>query len=349
MSQNDVLLQDEIDALMSTVNGEDDSATQSKETSRIRPYNPATQHRVIRERLHALDMVNERFARLFRISLFNLIRRNADITVDSMRYESYSTFSRNVPVPTNINLVNVKPLRGTAMVVFPPNLVFMVVDNLFGGDGRFHTKSEGREFTSTEQRIIRRLLSLATDAYQEAWQAVFPVQISYLRSEMQAKFANITNSPNEIVVNTTFHLEVGNLASDFQICMPFAMIEPLKDLLVNPVTDRDSQNEDLWSKRIAGELKETSVELVADFAAVTRRISEVLALKVGDVLPISLPDKVTARVDNIPVIECDYGSLNDHRALCVSKVIEHAPVTLLPTDNLNKHPARGERKNKHEQ
>ncbi|WP_461481189.1 flagellar motor switch protein FliM [Porticoccus sp.] len=348
MSQSDVLLQDEIDALLNTVSGDSDTPSSQKEASRIRPYNPATQHRIIRERLHALDIVNERFARLFRISLFNLIRRNADITVDSMRYESYSTFSRNVPVPTNINLVSVKPLRGTAMVVFPPNLVFMVVDNLFGGDGRFHTKSEGREFTSTEQRIIRRLLSLATDAYQESWQAVFPVEISYLRSEMQAKFANITNSPNEIVVNTTFHLEVGNHASDFQICMPFAMIEPLKDLLVNPVTDRDSQNEALWNKRIAGEIKETHVEIVADFASITRRISEVLALKVGDVLPITLPEKVTARIDSIPIIECDYGSLNEHRALSVSRVIEHAQVPVLPSEQLNKHPSSRAGKSKHE-
>ena len=108
--------------------GDDDDASATPVDSRVRPYDPTTQHRVIRERLHALDMINERFARSFRIGLFNLIRRNADITVDSMRYESYSTFSRNVPMPTNINLVAMKPLQGTAMVVFPPNLVFMVVD-----------------------------------------------------------------------------------------------------------------------------------------------------------------------------------------------------------------------------
>ncbi|NQY84030.1 MAG: flagellar motor switch protein FliM, partial [Alcanivorax sp.] len=218
MAQDDLLSQEEIDALLNGPGGDDESPA-SKEP-RLRPYDPASQHRVIRERLHSLDIINERFARHFRVSLFNLIRRSADITVDSVRYQSFKDFARNLPVPTNLNLIAMKPLRGTGLVVFPPSLVFMVVDNLFGGDGRFVTKSEGREFTNTEQRIIQRLLKLAIDGYQDAWKSVYSLEISYLRSEIQAKFANITNSPNEIIVNTTFHLEVGNLASDFQVCMP---------------------------------------------------------------------------------------------------------------------------------
>src|SRR5690554_2073862 len=236
MSQDDLLSQDEINALLKGVSGDDEPVASNDGQDRIRPYDPATQHRVIRERLQAMDIINERFARHFRMGLFNLLRRSADITVDSVRYLSNSEFSRNVPVPTNINISGMKPLRGSALIVFPPAMVFMVVDNLFGGDGRFLTRSEGREFTSTEQRIILRLLKLATDAYEESWKPIYPLELSYLRSEMQAKFANITNSPNEIVVNTTFHLEVGNLSSEFHICMPYNMIEPLKDLLTNPLT-----------------------------------------------------------------------------------------------------------------
>ncbi len=328
MSKNDLLLQDEIDALLSSVSGEaDDTASKSRSEQRIRPYDPSTQHRIIRERLHGLDLINERFARQFRISLFNLIRRNADITVESMRYQSYSNFSRNLPVPTNINLVNMQPLRGTALVVFPPNLVFMVVDNLFGGDGRFLTRSEGREFTSTEQRIIRRLLTLATDAYQDAWKSIYPLQISYLRSEMQAKFANITSSPNEIIVNTSFHLEVGSMASDFQICFPYSMIEPLRDMLTNPSSDSQNQRDGSWNRRMAGEIRHTEVQLVADFVAVPSRIGEVLSLKIGDVLPIELPETVTAKVDGVPVMECAYGSLDEHRALRILRIIDHEPQT----------------------
>ena len=321
MSQDDLLSQEEIDALLNGPGGDDDAP---KAKSSLQRYDPASQHRVIRERLHSLDIINERFARQFRVSLFNLIRRSADITVDSVRYQSFKDFARNLPVPTNLNLIAMKPLRGTGLVVFPPSLVFMVVDNLFGGDGRFVTKSEGREFTDTEQRIIQRILRLAIDAYQDAWKSVYALDISYLRSEIQAKFANITNSPNEIIVNTTFHLEVGNLASDFQVCMPYSMIEPLREQLNNPVVDGHDGVDHAWSQRMAGEIRQSEVELVAEFVNVSSRISEIMSLQPGDVLPIELPDAVTARVDGVPVLECEYGSRDQQRALRVSRVIDHA-------------------------
>ncbi|XKE45452.1 flagellar motor switch protein FliM [Halomonas organivorans] len=324
MAQDDLLSQDEIDALLKGVSGDDEPTAGGGGQPKMRPFDPATQHRIIRERLHALDIINERFARHFRMGLFNLIRRSADITIDSVKYQSYSDFSRNVPVPTNINIIAMKPLKGSALIVFPPTLVFMVVDNLFGGDGRFLTKSEGREFTNTEQRIIQRMLQLAIDAYGESWKSVYPLEISYLRSEMQSKFANITNSPNEIVVNTSFNLEVGNLASSFQICMPYSMIEPLRDLLTNPLNDGHQDQDGSWSKRMAGEIRQSEVELVANFADIPSRIAQVLSLKVGDVLPLELPETVTASVDGVPVMECDYGSQHDQRALRVLRLFDHA-------------------------
>jgi flagellar motor switch protein FliM len=331
MSLEDLLSQEEIDTLLKGVSGEDDAPERSEpspeQTHSIRPYNPATQHRVIRERLHALDVINERFARYFRMALFNLIRRSADITVSGVRYQSFSEFSSNVPVPTNINLLAMKPLRGTVLTVFPPNLVFMVVDNLFGGDGRFLAKSEGREFTRTEQRIIRRLLSLAIDAYQDAWRSVYPLEIEYLRSEMQAKFANITSSPNEIVINTTFHLEVGNLASDFNIVIPYLMIEPLRQLLNGPLTDSDPEAERLWGKKMAGEITQSHIELVADFTEIDSTIGQLMALQVGDVLPIELPDTILTRVDGVPVMTCEYGSQNGLCALLVKDLIDHSTAT----------------------
>ncbi|MDL4861241.1 flagellar motor switch protein FliM [Halomonas elongata] len=324
MSQDDLLSQDEIDALLKGVSGDDEATGSGGSAPKVRPFDPASQHRIIRERLHTLDIINERFARHFRMGLFNLIRRSADITVDSVRYQSYSEFSRNVPVPTNINMIAMKPLKGSALIVFPPNLVFMVVDNLFGGDGRFLTKSEGREFTNTEQRIIQRMLRLAIEAYSDSWRSVYPLEISFLRSEMQAKFANITNSPNEIVVNTNFNLEVGNLASSFQICMPYSMIEPLRDLLINPLSDGHQDQDSTWTRRMAGEIRHSTVELVADFADLPSRIADVTALEVGDILPLELPETVTAKVDGVPVMECEYGSQHGQRALRVLRLFDHA-------------------------
>ncbi|WP_299595876.1 flagellar motor switch protein FliM [uncultured Microbulbifer sp.] len=337
MSQDDLLSQEEIDALLH--GGDGDSGESNNSTSdspQMRPYDPASQQRVIRERLHSIDVINERFARNFRVSLFNLIRRSADISVESVRYQSFKDFARNLPVPTNLNLIAMKPLRGTGLMVFPPAMVFMVVDSLFGGDGRFVTRNEGREFTNTEQRVIQRVLNLAINAYQDSWRSVYPLEISYLRSELQARFANITNSPNEIIVNTTFHLEVGNLSERFQICMPYSMIEPLRDRLANPMVDGRDPGDQTWNRRMAGEIRQSEVELVAEFANIPSRIGKVLALKPGDILPIDLPSKVTARVDGVPVLECEYGSRKGVSALRVAKVIERtAPRPTSLTSNFN--------------
>lgn len=156
----DFLSQDEVDALLKGVTGESDDADEhADDPSSIRSYNLGTQERIVRGRMPTLELVNERFARYLRIGLFNYMHRSAEISVGPIRVQKYSEFIRNLVVPTNLNLVMAKPLRGTALFVFDPNLVFLVVDNMFGGDGRFHTRVEGRDFTATEQRIIQGLLT----------------------------------------------------------------------------------------------------------------------------------------------------------------------------------------------
>ncbi|OHV12013.1 flagellar motor switch protein FliM [Kushneria phosphatilytica] len=322
---DDMLSQEEIDALLKGVSGDQDEtvARETADGKKIRPFDPASQQRVVRGRLHALDIINERFARRFRMSLFNLIRRSADITVGPVKIQKYSDFTRNLPVPANINLISMKPLRGNALLVFPPNLVFLIVDNLFGGDGRFLTKSEGREFTHTEQRIIRRLLDLALESYSEGWQTVYPVELEYHRSEMQVKFTNITSTANELVVNTSFHVEVGSFGSDFHICMPYSMIEPIREVLTGPLQKNDPDEDKSRMQRLAGEVKRSSVELIADFTTIETTMSQVARLQVGDVLPIDLPGEISARVDGVPVMTCNYGTLNGQKALRVKQLVDH--------------------------
>ena len=174
-----ILSQAEIDALLNGDSEVKDEPTASVSgESDIRPYDPNTQRRVVRERLQALEIINERFARHFRMGLFNLLRRSPDITVGAIRIQPYHEFARNLPVPTNLNLIHLKQLRGTGLVVFSPSLVFIAVDNLFGGDGRFPTKAEGREFTHTEQRVINRMLKLALEGYSDARKAINPLEVS---------------------------------------------------------------------------------------------------------------------------------------------------------------------------
>ncbi|WP_445493816.1 flagellar motor switch protein FliM [Photorhabdus sp. SF281] len=320
MSDN-ILSQAEIDALLNGDSASDDAENTASGENEVRPYDPNTQRRVVRERLQALEIINERFARHFRMGLFNMLRRSPDITVGAIKIQPYHEFARNLAVPTNLNLVHLKPLRGTALFAFAPSLVYIAVDNLFGGDGRFPTKVEGREFTHTEQRVINRMLRMALDSYRDAWDSIFKIEVEYIRSEMQVKFTNITTSPNDIVVTTPFQVEIGALSGEFNICIPFAMIEPLRERLTNPPLENVRQEDSLWRESLVKQVQHSELELVANFVDIPLRLSKILQLQPGDILPIDKPERLIVHVDGVPVLTSQYGTLNGQYALRIEHLI----------------------------
>lgn len=314
------LSQDEVDALLKGVNGEQDEVKNEVDPSAVRDYNLATQERIVRGRLPTLEIINERFARLLRIGLFNFLRRTSEVSVGSVRISKYSDFIRNLVVPTNLNLVQIKPFRGTALMIFDPNLVFLLVDNLFGGDGRFHTRVEGRDFTQTEQRIIKRLLDIVTESYMKSWEPVYRIECEYVRSEMNTQFANIA-TPNEVVVSTTFTIELGDESGELHFCMPYAMIEPIRDILSSSLQGEVLGVDRRWVRLMTQQIQGAEVELVSDLAKTRMTLNDVLNMKMGDVIPLSLSETVEAKVDNVPVMECKYGIFNGQYALRVEKLL----------------------------
>jgi len=241
MAVNDLLSQDEIDALLHGVSSSDidTDAEDDLADGEAREYDFTTQDRIVRGRMPTLEMVNERYARLFRISLFNLLRRSAEISVGGVQMLKFSEYVHSLFVPTSLNMVRIKPLRGTALFVLDPKLVFMVVDNYFGGDGSFHTKIEGREFTPTERRVIQIILDQVFVDLKEAWSPVMDLDFEFINSEVNPQFANIV-SPSEVVVVTTFHVEIEGGGGDFHITMPYSMLEPMREILdAGLQSDRD--------------------------------------------------------------------------------------------------------------
>jgi len=317
----DFLSQDEVDALLKGVTGETDEPEESQgEGSSIRSYNIGTQERIVRGRMPTLELVNERFARYLRIGLFNYMHRNAEISVGPIRVQKYSEFIRNLVVPTNLNLVVAKPLRGTSLFIFDPNLVFLVVDNMFGGDGRFHTRVEGRDFTATEQRIIQGLLGVVFAEYSKSWKPVHDINFEYVRSEMNSQFANIA-TPSEIVISTTFTLEFGGATADMHICFPYSMLEPIRDLLYSTMQSDQLSSDKRWIGTLRKQLQGAEVELVAHLGSGKITLGQILKLKVGDVIPLNISERIEALVDNVPLMECSYGQQNGQYALKLERFI----------------------------
>lgn len=320
MSADKFLSQDEIDALLKGVEGDDDSDASGKDEAGVRNYNLATQERIVRGRMATLEIINERFARLLRIDLFNFLRRTVEISVGPVRIIKYTDFIRNLVVPTNLNLIHMNPLRGTGVLVLDPTLVFLLVDNMFGGDGRFHTRVEGRDFTETEQRIIQRVLNILFDAYQKAWAPIYPVQFEYIRSEMNTQFASIA-TPNEVVVAITFNVELGPNSGEIHFCVPYAMVEPIKDLLTSSLQGENLGGDKRWVKLMTQQVQAAEVEIVANLTTRKMMVADLLALKVGDVIPVNIQDTVEGQIDNVPIMECRYGVFNGQYALKVEKMI----------------------------
>lgn len=319
MSQ-DFLSQEEVDALLKGVTGEADEEQHEEESGGVKNYDLGRQERIVRGRMPTMELINERFARYFRIGLFNYMHRSTEISVGPVRVQKYSDFIRNLVVPTNLNLIQMKPLRGTGLVVFDPNLVFLVVDNMFGSDGRFHTRVEGRDFTPTEQRIIQGLLNVFFTEYAKAWKPVYEVEFEYIRSEMNTQFANIA-TPSEIVVAFTFTIELSGNSAEMHMCLPYSMIEPIRDVLYSTMHSEQAGSDQRWTGMLRKQLGLAEVELVARLGESKITLGDVAKLKTGDVVPISIADLVTVTIDGVPLMDCQYGINNGQYALKVSQFV----------------------------
>ena len=322
MSANELLSQDEIDALLhgvdtGDVETQDDGVPDGKPV----PYDLTSQDRIVRGRLPTLEMINERFARSFRVSLFNMLRRSTQIEVGNVRMLKFNEYIRNLYVPTSLNMVKIKPFRGVALVVLDPKLVFSMVDNYFGGNGRFHANIEGREFTPTEMHIIRKVLSLVFENMQDAWTPVSPVAFEYINSEVNPQFANIV-TPTEVVVISTFQIELEGGGGELHVTMPYSMVEPLRELLNAGVQNDRSDADERWTSALQEEMKNAEIPLHSHLTETQITLREVLELKPGDIIPIEIPDLQVLRAQDVPVFLGKYGISNGVSAI---KIVRPVP------------------------
>ncbi|PHS70591.1 MAG: flagellar motor switch protein FliM [Methylophaga sp.] len=319
----DILSQDEVDALLNGMDGGDiEAEVDDVDDSLARQYDFGNEDRIIRGRMPTLEMVNERFGRYLRISLFGMLRRSAEISVSGVQVLKFSEYIHTLFVPTSINLIHLHPLRGTGLVVFEPNFVFTVIDNYFGGEGRFQARIEGREFTATELRVIHIILELCFRDFTEAWSPVMDVEFEFVTHEVNPQFANIV-SPSEVVVISTFHVELDGGGGDIHLTLPYSMLEPIRDLLDTGLQSDRSSDDGRWKTSLSEEILHADVNLSAELATTELNLKQILKLKEGDILPIDMPKTVTSKIEGIPMFNATFGEHNNKTALKIVNMIEH--------------------------
>ncbi|MFJ4606237.1 flagellar motor switch protein FliM [Pseudomonas atacamensis] len=320
MAVQDLLSQEEIDALL---HGVDDGLVQTDnaaEPGSVKSYDLTSQDRIVRGRMPTLEMINERFARYTRISMFNMLRRSADVAVGGVQVMKFGEYVHSLYVPTSLNLVKIKPLRGTALFILDAKLVFKLVDNFFGGDGR-HAKIEGREFTPTELRVVRMVLEQAFVDLKEAWQAIMEVNFEYINSEVNPAMANIVG-PSEAIVVSTFHIELDGGGGDLHVTMPYSMIEPVREMLdAGFQSDLDDQDE-RWVNALRQDVLDVDVPIGATVARRQLKLRDILHMQPGDVIPVEMPEDMIMRANGVPAFKVKMGSHKGNLALQVIEPIE---------------------------
>ena len=318
----DILSQDEIDALLHGVDdGDVETETGVEADGEFRPFDLASQDRIVRGRMPTLEMINERFARAFRIGLFNMLRRSAEMSVERVQMMKFQEYMHTLAVPSSLNLMRVRPLRGTSLLVMDAKLVFSVVDSFFGGSGRFYTRIEGREFTPVEMRIIERMRQLVFDDLKEAWKMALEVDFEFMNMEVNPQFANIV-SPSEIVVVTRFGIELESGSGEMHVTMPYSAIEPIREVLDSGMASDRMEKDERWAKALSEEIRDAVVEVQVELCRKRITLHDLMMMRPGDVIPIDLPETMPLKAAGVPCFRGVVGRSDDKYAIKITDRID---------------------------
>ena len=315
----DLLSQDEIDALLHGVDDGDVETESDVGDDGVKAYDLTNQHRIVRGRMPILEMINERFSRYTRVSLFNLLRRNCDVALGGIQVTKFGDYINSLYVPTSLNIVKFNPLRGNGLFVLDAKLVFKLVDNFFGGDGR-HTKIEGREFTPAELRVVQMVLEESFSNMTEAWKNVYKIQFEHMGTEVNPSLANNLVRPSEVVVISTFQIELDGGGGDFQIAVPYSMLEPIKELLDAGMKSDLEAQDDRWSNALRREIMDADVDFTCSMFHQNISLRDVVDLEKGDVIPFEMQEHDILKANGIPMFKTKLGTSGGNVALKIDQV-----------------------------
>jgi len=320
---DDILSQEEVDALLGGVDDGviDTSPDETAFDGEARTFDFNNQERIVRGRLPTLEMINERFARYFRISFFDMLRKSPEITVNGIEMVKFNEYMQTLHMPTSLNMIKMSPLRGTGLIVLDPRLVFILVDNFFGGDGSIEAKIEGREFTSTELKVIEKVVQMSFKDLVKAWEPVINVHFNYHNHEVNPQMATIV-SPTEVIVVSSFHIELEGGGGDIQIVYPYSMIEPIRNLLDTGVQSDHGEIDERWAILLKEELMHAKINMQALFIEKQVPLSDLINFRAGDIIPIEMPEQVLLLAEDMPVIRGQFGEHQGNAAIKVEDVIE---------------------------
>ncbi len=328
-----ILSQDEVDALLKGLDdGQVEAATPAapsatatavpKQSARVdeppadvRVFDLTSQDRIVRGRMPTLDIINDRFAKIHRVSLSGALRRMLDINVCPAEMIKFGEFTRTLPVPTSLHILKPDMLRGHALFMIESRLIFNLVDCFFGGSGRSSYKIEGRDFTSIEYRVINKVVKMALKDMDQAWEPISPVVFNYVRSEVNPQFAAII-PPTDVAIVVRFEVEMDRLMGRMAMVLPYSTIEPIRSKLYASYQSDQLEVDSEWSNRMQRRLHEVTVEMIVELGRTSLKGSELLNMEIGDVIMLDhdVNKPLTVRVEGVPKFSATAGVHHGNQA-----------------------------------
>lgn len=332
---DDILSQDEVDALLRGM-GDGDVETENDEPGNgesAKTYDFTNQERIIRGRLPALDIINERFARGFQRHFNEMILSSVEVTAGEVKIIKMIDYLRNLFVPTSLNIYRVNPLNGVSLFTLDSKLIFTAVDIYFGGTGLLPFKIEGREYTPVEMSMIRSILDISTENLRKAWAPVMDIEIEYMHSEMNPKFAGIVDATDMIVVSP-IHVRFEGVEGRVDLVMPYAMLEPVRDKLEEGMQNLQGESDNRWSKTLREESKNIEITLSVTLAELLVSMSDLVKMEKGDIIPIEMPKQVTVKAEDIAIVRGKLGISNDKKSVKIEEILHHPAYQERMIDNV---------------
>ena len=272
----------------------------------------------------ALDMINERFIRQFRLSLLEVLRTSPRITPSRAQLKKFGDYMKDLHPPLSVNVIRINPLRGSSMVLIDPNIVLSSLDNFFGGVGRGVAQlPPGRLFTQTETRIINIILEVLFRSLKDAWAPLVAVDFEQVSSEINPHFAQIADE-NDLVIVNRFEAECGDTKGFLDIVYPYSSVKPLRELLRSRVQEVDGNDESdkQWKQDLGAALGDSRVEMQAVLGEIHTTIARFQTLAAGDLLYFKKPEFARIVINEVPAFEAQVGVSGSEMAICIEKLID---------------------------
>jgi flagellar motor switch protein FliM len=316
-----ILSQEEIDALLGAMaKGEVNIETEvAPQVPKIEPYDLTSQRIIMRDEFFALGEVYDKFTGALQTSLSTTLQRSIDVSLVSTEMVKYGDFIKAFPNPTSYNIFSMEPLIGSALLAIETDLVFSLIDCMFGGDGKPLTPN--RDFTMIELRMMNKFSMEVLSNFEKSWEFLFPVKISLKKSETKSEFVHIVNA-NDLVMVIVISLHGKEFSGNIYLCISYLMLEPIKERLSTKYL-REKDMAYAWKPQLENLLADTFIVAVAELGKTVQSVRDLLELQVSDIIKLNSgpEDMITLSIGNIPKYKGFPGVAKGSRAMEITTFV----------------------------